>query len=48
MGSFSAIAFALVSFCMKTNLPVYIRITEALEELNSPQPAGTLSATVTK
>ena len=47
LGSFAAIASALVSFSMKTNLLVYIRIAEALEELDSPQPAGTPGATGT-
>jgi len=48
MGSFAVIATALVSFCKNINLPVYIRITEALEEIDSLQPAGFTSATVTK
>jgi hypothetical protein len=48
VGSFAVIAFALVSLCKKTNLSVYIKIAEALEELDGPQLLGTLSATVTK
>jgi hypothetical protein len=48
MGSFAAIAFALISFCRKTNLPVYIRIAEALEELDAPHLAAPLCATVAK
>jgi hypothetical protein len=48
MGSFATIAFALVSFCMNTNLPVYIRIAEPLEEIDSSHPAEFTSATVTK
>ena len=31
MGSFAGIAPALISFCKNTELPVYIRIAEALE-----------------
>jgi len=48
IGSFAAIASPLVSFCRNKNLQVYIRIAEALEEIDSPQPAGFTSATVTK
>ena len=48
MGSFAAIASTLVSFCKNTNLQVFIRIAEALEEIDSLRPAGFTSATVTK
>jgi len=48
LGSFAAIASALISFCKKTNLPVYIRIAEALEELDAPQLAVPLCVTVAK
>jgi len=36
IGSFAAIASSLISFCRKTNLPIYIRIAEALEALADP------------
>ena len=33
IGSFATIASSLISLCMKTDLPVYIRIVEAVEAL---------------
>ena len=36
LGSFTAIASALISFYRKTNLPVFSNIAEALEELDAP------------
>ncbi len=36
-GSFAGIAASLISFCKKTELPVYIRIAEALETLDDPE-----------
>jgi hypothetical protein len=33
IGSFAAIASSLISFYRKTNLPIYIRIVEAVEAL---------------
>jgi hypothetical protein len=36
LGSFAGIAAALISFCKKTELQVYIRIAEALETLGDP------------
>jgi hypothetical protein len=36
LGACAAITSALISLCKKTNLPVYIRIAEALEELDAP------------
>ncbi len=35
LGSFAAIAYALIFLCKRTNLPVYIRIAETLEELDA-------------
>jgi hypothetical protein len=40
LGSFAAIAAALISFCRKTELRVYIRIAEALESLDDPESEG--------
>ena len=38
LGSFAVIAASLISFCRKTELEVYIRIAEALEDLgDTPQ-----------
>jgi len=39
IGSFAAIASSLIAFCMKTNLPIYIRISEAVEALANPGSA---------
>ena len=36
LGSFARIAAALISFCMNTELPVYIRIAEAVERTKDP------------
>ena len=33
LGSFAAIAASLISFCRKTELPVYVGIDEALEAM---------------
>jgi hypothetical protein len=41
LGSFDAIAAALISFCRKTEQHVYIRIAEALESLDDPENEGT-------
>ena len=41
LGSFAAIAAALISFCRKTEQRVYIRIAEALESLDDPESEGT-------
>jgi hypothetical protein len=41
LGSFAAIAAALISFCRKTEQRVYIRIAEALESLHDPENEGT-------
>jgi hypothetical protein len=48
LGFFAAIASALISFCRKTNLPVNIRIAEAMEEPDAPYLAVSLCATVAK
>ena len=48
LGSFAAIASAIISFYRITNLPVYIRIAEALEELDAPQLAVPLCALAAK
>jgi hypothetical protein len=37
VGSFAAIATALISFCMKTEQQVFIRIAEAPESLDDPE-----------
>ena len=36
LGSFAGIAAALISFCRNIELPVYIRIAEALERIEDP------------
>ena len=36
MGSLAGIAASLIAFCKKPELPVYIRIAEALETLEDP------------
>ena len=41
LGSFAAIAAALISFCRKTEQRVYIRIAKALESLDDPENEGT-------
>ncbi len=46
MGSFAAIVSSLIAFYRKTYMQVYIRISEALEELDSPLPRSYTSATV--
>jgi hypothetical protein len=48
LGFFAAIASPLISICRNTNEPVYIRIAEALEELDAPQPVVSLCTTVEK
>jgi hypothetical protein len=42
LGSFAAIATALISFCRKTKLHVYIRIAEALESMDD-ESQGSIS-----
>ena len=44
LGSFAGIAASLISFCRNTELPVYIKIAEALESTDNPD-AGTGCAT---
>ena len=46
MGSFAGLAAALISFCRNTELPVYIRIAEALEGTEDLDAAAE-SATIT-
>ena len=38
LGSFAWIAATLISFCMNTELEVYIKIAEALERTDDPDP----------
>ena len=40
IGAFATIASSLISFCRKTNLPIYIRIAEAVEALSDPITAN--------
>ena len=47
-GSFAAIASAIISLCRKTNMPVYIRIAEALKEMDASQLAVPLCASAAK
>jgi len=46
--SFVSISSTLMYFCMKTNLQVYIKKVEALEEMDSPLVTVPMSATISK
>ena len=48
LGSFASIFFALISFYRKTNIQVYIWISKALEEMDSPLVTTPMSTTVNK
>ncbi len=48
LGSFASICSTLISFCKKTNLQVYIRMSKALGEMDSPPAMVPMSATVHK